>query len=78
MAVSTGGIEPEKDEQQECKSPQRRAAIREERQWNTYDRTQPYNHSYVDTEMEDEITRDTIGIHTRECCWLTLGDSYYS
>ena len=67
-------VEFEEDEQKYRESPQRRAAVTEERQRNADYGTQSYDHAYVDAEVEYEIGSHAVGVDASESGGLAFAD----
>ena len=59
-------IYAQENKQEECKAPQRRTAIGEERQWNADNRRQAQHHTHIDEYMEQEYGQHTIAIYPSE------------
>ena len=68
-------IYAEKDEKEDCKTPERRATIAEERERDANNRAKSDNHADIDAEVKNEIRGNTIGVYTSESRWLPLGNA---
>ncbi len=60
---TSSGIYAQKNEEQECESPQGRTSVAEKRQGYSDYRTQADYHPYVYDKVQYEITCNTIGIY---------------
>lgn len=69
-------IDPQEDEQQDGESPQRRAAITEERQRDADYWRETKHHAHVDEHMEKEHAKHTIAVNAPEGKRLSLSKMY--
>lgn len=69
-----GGVEAEEDEEEDGESPEGGASVAEEGQGDAYDGAKADYHADVNTEVEDEVGCDAVGVHAGECAGLSLGD----
>lgn len=72
LAHTSAGINPQKNEQQDGKSPKRRPTITEERKRNTNNGSKSEYHTHIYEKMEEDNAHDTVSVHPSEASMLTL------
>lgn len=68
-------VDPKKYKKKKSEAPEAATSITEERQGDTYHRSEPQYHPHIDEHVEKEYTKDTIAIDTAKSTDLPLRQS---